>query len=47
MCRHISNALAVDPDVAAIAQGVEILRTGSQHGVSFTDWLPEAAARAM
>ena len=35
---HIGNALAVDPDLAAIAQGVEILRTGSEHGVSFAGW---------
>ena len=31
---HVGNPLAVDPDLAAIAQGVEILRTGSEHDVS-------------
>src|SRR6476646_11016456 len=43
MCRHIGNALAVDPDLASVAKRVEVLRTGSQHGVSFTKWLQEAA----
>jgi hypothetical protein len=32
--RYVGDALAVDPDLAAIAQGIEVLRTGSQHGVS-------------
>ena len=35
---HVGNTLAVDPDLAAIAQGIEILRTGSEHGVSSIGW---------
>jgi hypothetical protein len=32
MFRDIGHALAIDPDLPAVAQRVEILPTGSEHG---------------